>query len=209
MVPYEKAEEWWQDFVKEKAGGVEPPFTELIRKTHTRRDGTFVDCRAEAIVNEVERVKSNRGRIYGLKSNQFEGFDPSELVAVSLARNVSTEMRMETFETTVSTILESQKVILTTLGINHETNQPFATPSPHVAASNSTPQTSPNLTAQSVNRELRGREEGDAREKEDDGEVGHVLAVEDDGYGFDEDDDNDKNEAKISYVYIRGIGSHE
>lgn len=38
-----------------EAGGEEPPpYTELVKKTHTRKDGTYVDLRAEAIVSQVE-----------------------------------------------------------------------------------------------------------------------------------------------------------
>ncbi|CAN8306723.1 unnamed protein product [Cochlearia groenlandica] len=63
-----------------------------------------------------------------------------------------------------------------------------------LVSSNSTPQTSPNLAAESVTREQVNREEEDAQKKEDDGEVGHVPAGEvdgeDDGYEVDEDDDN-------------------
>ncbi|CAN8307420.1 unnamed protein product [Cochlearia groenlandica] len=62
-------------------------------------------------------------------------------------------------------------------------NQPFLTPSPNAATSISTPQTSPNFAGQSVNDE-----EGDAREKEDDGEVGVVADGEGDG-----EDDGDEN----------------
>ncbi|CAN8242453.1 unnamed protein product [Cochlearia groenlandica] len=86
-------------------------------------------------------------------------------------------MRVRILETTISAILdsqkamlESQKVILATLAIDPDTNQPFATPSPNAATSNSTPQTIPNFDAQSVNRE-----------KEDDGEAGVVADGEDEG----------------------------
>ncbi|CAN8289792.1 unnamed protein product [Cochlearia groenlandica] len=78
----------------------------------------------------LERVKPNRGRIYDLGSKQFEVFEPSEPKAM----------------------LESQKVLLATLGIDPETNLPFSTRSPYETASNTTPQRSPGVTP-SVNRE--------------------------------------------------------
>ncbi|CAN8288814.1 unnamed protein product, partial [Cochlearia groenlandica] len=42
-----------------EGGTDEPPaLTQLVRKTHTRKDGTFIDSRAEAIVLEVEQATS-------------------------------------------------------------------------------------------------------------------------------------------------------
>ncbi|CAN8255284.1 unnamed protein product [Cochlearia groenlandica] len=180
-------------------GGVEPPFTELVRKTHTRKDGTFVDRRAEAIVADVEtaasqvtgeeeatpssqrinkayleRVKPNRGRIYGLGSKQFEVFEPSEPATASLSRAVDMDMRVGSLESNVQAILASQslmlasqKAILDHLGINPQPNNPYATPSPHAAASNTTPNTSPEF-APSVNREDQLGENDQDQGREDD-----------------------------------------
>ncbi|CAA7030322.1 unnamed protein product [Microthlaspi erraticum] len=36
------------------SGGVEPSFPDLVRRTHTRKDGTFADGRSKMIVEEVE-----------------------------------------------------------------------------------------------------------------------------------------------------------
>ncbi|CAN8289082.1 unnamed protein product [Cochlearia groenlandica] len=102
----------------QKAGGVEPAFIELVRKTHTRRDGTSVDRRVEAIVNEVEVVASSQ------VSEDNETSPSPELINKAYLK------------------------------------------------------TSPNLAAQSVNREQVNREKGDAEEKEDDGEGVHVPAGE-------------------------------
>lgn len=35
-------------------GGIEPTLIDLVRKTHTRKDGTFADGRAKKIVEDVE-----------------------------------------------------------------------------------------------------------------------------------------------------------
>ncbi|XP_010478935.1 PREDICTED: uncharacterized protein LOC104757848 [Camelina sativa] len=42
----------------ESASDEPPAYTDLVRKTHTRKDGTFIDHRAECLVNEVEEAVS-------------------------------------------------------------------------------------------------------------------------------------------------------
>ncbi|XP_024007305.1 uncharacterized protein LOC112083508 [Eutrema salsugineum] len=42
------------------AGGVRPSIPELVRKTHTRKDGTFVDKRAESLIKEAETLAAQR-----------------------------------------------------------------------------------------------------------------------------------------------------
>ena len=40
--------------------GVEPSLPELVRKTHTFKDGTFADGRSKKIVEEVESAATER-----------------------------------------------------------------------------------------------------------------------------------------------------
>lgn len=40
--------------MKEAGGDEPPPYTALVKRTHTNKDGIYVDLRAEAIVSEVE-----------------------------------------------------------------------------------------------------------------------------------------------------------
>ncbi|CAH2065378.1 unnamed protein product, partial [Thlaspi arvense] len=57
FVPQERKDKWWQTFVMVESGLDEPPpYTDLVRKTHTRSDGTFVDGRSESLVLEVEEA---------------------------------------------------------------------------------------------------------------------------------------------------------
>uniref|UniRef100_A0A0D3E6A0 Uncharacterized protein n=1 Tax=Brassica oleracea var. oleracea TaxID=109376 RepID=A0A0D3E6A0_BRAOL len=52
-VPDERRDSWWQTFVTVETG--EPPsYTDLVRRTHTKKDGTFVDYRAEELVTQAE-----------------------------------------------------------------------------------------------------------------------------------------------------------
>nr|VDD31861.1 unnamed protein product [Brassica oleracea] len=54
-VPDERRESWWQTFVMVASGTNErPSFTDLVRATHTRPDGTFVNYRAEELVTQAE-----------------------------------------------------------------------------------------------------------------------------------------------------------
>lgn len=45
-----------------KAGGVAPPVTEVVRMTHTRKDGTFIDKRAEGFVKAAEALALERSQ---------------------------------------------------------------------------------------------------------------------------------------------------
>ncbi|KAH0903679.1 hypothetical protein HID58_043182 [Brassica napus] len=52
-VPDERRDSWWQTFVTVETG--EPPsYTDLVRRTHTKKDGTFGDYRAEELVTQAE-----------------------------------------------------------------------------------------------------------------------------------------------------------
>ncbi|XP_024009780.1 uncharacterized protein LOC112085048 isoform X2 [Eutrema salsugineum] len=44
------------DMMIESGSAEPPPYTAFVRKTHTRKDGTFIDARAESIVLEVEEA---------------------------------------------------------------------------------------------------------------------------------------------------------
>ncbi|KAG2288621.1 hypothetical protein Bca52824_048225 [Brassica carinata] len=74
-----------------------PSYTDLARKTHTRKDGTFMDERTEKLVLEVEQAveemledgsPTRKGTIYGLGSVQFNNKHPSKSVPASLNRNI-------------------------------------------------------------------------------------------------------------------------
>uniref|UniRef100_A0A0D3CRN5 Uncharacterized protein n=1 Tax=Brassica oleracea var. oleracea TaxID=109376 RepID=A0A0D3CRN5_BRAOL len=54
-VPPEQQDKWWSDFVMMELGE-EPAITYLVRKAHTKSDGTFVDKRAHRIIEEVESI---------------------------------------------------------------------------------------------------------------------------------------------------------
>ncbi|KAH0865830.1 hypothetical protein HID58_083041 [Brassica napus] len=106
----------------------EPPsYTALARKTHTGKDGSFLDERTEELVLEVEeaveemlqdgsplgdimvlviRGKTKKGTIYGLGSVQYKNSSPSVPIPVSLQRNLDVDMRMSGFETTISEVKE-------------------------------------------------------------------------------------------------------
>ncbi|KAF3538610.1 hypothetical protein F2Q69_00022775 [Brassica cretica] len=49
----EKRDSWWQTFVTTETGEL-PSYTDLVRKTYTNKDGTFVDYRAEELVTKAE-----------------------------------------------------------------------------------------------------------------------------------------------------------
>ncbi|KAF3507162.1 hypothetical protein F2Q69_00004899 [Brassica cretica] len=54
-VPDKRRDSWWQTFVTVETG--EPPsYTDLVRRTHTKKDGTFGDFRAEELVTQAEMV---------------------------------------------------------------------------------------------------------------------------------------------------------
>ncbi|KAJ0253218.1 hypothetical protein HA466_0122810 [Hirschfeldia incana] len=140
-------------------GGLdEPPsFIDLVRKTHTRKDGSFIDERAEALVLEVEeavdsmlldedspnsgsptastattapsrrflldqeflkRAKTSKGRVYGIGSVQFRGYEPSQSVPASLKRSLDMDLRVSGIETNaehVQSTVELLKTDMTTL----------------------------------------------------------------------------------------------
>lgn len=58
-----------------------PPFTDLVRKTHTRKDGTFIDPRSESLVLEVEeaakQVMEEDDSLNGLSQTASSGVVPS------------------------------------------------------------------------------------------------------------------------------------
>ncbi|KAL0864155.1 hypothetical protein Bca101_043273 [Brassica carinata] len=60
MVSEEMKSTWWGDFVMIANDGVEPSLPELVRKTHTFKDGTFADGRSKKIVEEVESAATER-----------------------------------------------------------------------------------------------------------------------------------------------------
>ncbi|KAF3589885.1 hypothetical protein F2Q69_00027174 [Brassica cretica] len=62
MVPQEKKDAWWTSFVMVEAGGVAPALIELVCKTHTSRDGTCIDKRAEAYVKAAEALALERSQ---------------------------------------------------------------------------------------------------------------------------------------------------
>lgn len=45
-----------------KAGGVAPPVTEVVRMTHSRKDSTFIDKRAEGLVKAAEALALERSQ---------------------------------------------------------------------------------------------------------------------------------------------------
>ncbi|KAH0904488.1 hypothetical protein HID58_043991 [Brassica napus] len=51
-VPDERRDSWWQTFTVET--GEPPSYTDLVRRTHTKKDGTFGDYRAEELVTQAE-----------------------------------------------------------------------------------------------------------------------------------------------------------
>ncbi|KAF3568398.1 hypothetical protein DY000_02014216 [Brassica cretica] len=99
----------------------EPPsYPDLMRKTHTRKNGTFIDERAEALVLEVEQAveeilqdgsplrQTRKGTIYGLGSVQFKNICPSELVPATLKRSLDMEMRPQASNSSASTAQPTQ-----------------------------------------------------------------------------------------------------
>ncbi|KAG2288341.1 hypothetical protein Bca52824_047945 [Brassica carinata] len=83
----------------------EPPsYTALARKTHTGKDGSFLDERIEKLV--LERGKTKKGTVYGLGSVQYKNSSASVPIPVSLKRNLDVDMRMSGFETTISKVKE-------------------------------------------------------------------------------------------------------
>ncbi|XP_048637518.1 uncharacterized protein LOC106454035 [Brassica napus] len=110
-----------------------PSFTDLVRATHTRPDGTFVDYRAEELVTQAEmeatqlsntdgspgspkllknvvgylrNAKGKRGHVYGLGSAQYREQAPSSRVPNGLARNLELEMRVGGLETSLQSVRE-------------------------------------------------------------------------------------------------------
>ncbi|XP_048605371.1 uncharacterized protein LOC125582943 [Brassica napus] len=85
-----------------KAGGVAPPVTEVVRMTHTRKDGTFIDKRAEGFVKAAEVATNGKGRVYGLGSIQDIDDEPSETAPASLFTHVAVDGRLTTMEGVVT-----------------------------------------------------------------------------------------------------------
>ncbi|KAL0702470.1 hypothetical protein Bca4012_058592 [Brassica carinata] len=111
--------------------GLEEPlsYPDLVRKTHSNADGSFIDKRAEALVQETEqaveeimtqdgssdgsiiskrlllnqeyikRAQTSKGNIYGLGSVQYQTTTTSKSVPASLKRSLDMEIRMCGVET--------------------------------------------------------------------------------------------------------------
>uniref|UniRef100_A0A0D3ACU4 Uncharacterized protein n=1 Tax=Brassica oleracea var. oleracea TaxID=109376 RepID=A0A0D3ACU4_BRAOL len=79
--------------------GLEGPvsYPDLVRKTHCRKDGTFLDERAEALI--LERGQTRMGTIYGLGNLQYKNKRPSESVPAALNREINMETRVSGLET--------------------------------------------------------------------------------------------------------------
>ncbi|KAH0939276.1 hypothetical protein HID58_006737, partial [Brassica napus] len=111
------------------ATGEPPSYTALVRETHSRPDGTFVDYRAEELVTQAEmeatqlsntegspgspsassapsphNARSKRGYVYGLGSEQYREHAPSTRVPNGLARNLEVEMRVGGLETSLQRV---------------------------------------------------------------------------------------------------------
>ncbi|KAL0853875.1 hypothetical protein Bca101_059027 [Brassica carinata] len=76
--------------------GLEEPlsYPDLVRKTHSNADGSFIDKRAEAL-----RAQTSKGNIYGLGSVQYQTTTTSKSVPASLKRSLDMEIRMCGVET--------------------------------------------------------------------------------------------------------------
>ncbi|WZY77673.1 hypothetical protein YC2023_024057 [Brassica napus] len=116
------------------ATGEPPSYTALVRETHSRPDGTFEDYRAEEQVTQAEMeatqlsntegspgspsassapsrlmlnkayLKSKRGYVYGLGSEQYREHAPSTRIPNGLARNLELEMRVGGLETSLQRV---------------------------------------------------------------------------------------------------------
>uniref|UniRef100_M4EWG6 Uncharacterized protein n=1 Tax=Brassica campestris TaxID=3711 RepID=M4EWG6_BRACM len=117
-----------------QASGEPPSYTALVRETHSRPDGTFEDYRAEEQVTQAEMeatqlsntegspgspsassapsrlmlnkayLKSKRGYVYGLGSEQYREHAPSTRIPNGLARNLELEMRVGGLETSLQRV---------------------------------------------------------------------------------------------------------
>ncbi|KAG5384638.1 hypothetical protein IGI04_036108 [Brassica rapa subsp. trilocularis] len=83
--------------------GIEEPvsYPDLVRKTLTRKDGTFIDEQAAALVLEVEKARGQTRMvtIYGLSNLQYKNKHPSGSVPAALKQNIDMEMRVSGLET--------------------------------------------------------------------------------------------------------------
>ncbi|KAG5393585.1 hypothetical protein IGI04_023548 [Brassica rapa subsp. trilocularis] len=114
--------------------GERPSYKDLVRKTHTNKDGTFVDYRAEELVTKAEMeathlsntdgspqspsatsapsrvllnqafLKGNRGHVYGLSSAQYREHVPSARVQASLSRNLELKLHVSGIETNLQSV---------------------------------------------------------------------------------------------------------
>uniref|UniRef100_A0A0D3DNN8 Uncharacterized protein n=1 Tax=Brassica oleracea var. oleracea TaxID=109376 RepID=A0A0D3DNN8_BRAOL len=89
-VPDERRESWWQTFVMVASGTNErPSFTDLVRATHTRPDGTFVDYRAEELVTQAEMEATQLSNTEGSPGSPSASSTPSRLkYDLELLKNV-------------------------------------------------------------------------------------------------------------------------
>ncbi|KAH0875429.1 LOW QUALITY PROTEIN: hypothetical protein HID58_072791, partial [Brassica napus] len=99
-----------------QASGEPPSYTALVRETHSRPDGTFVDYRAEELVTQAEmeatQLSNTEGSpgspkgiyVYGLGSEQFREHAPSSRVPNGIARNLDLEMCVGGLETTLQSV---------------------------------------------------------------------------------------------------------
>ncbi|KAG7572679.1 putative transposase Ptta/En/Spm plant [Arabidopsis suecica] len=110
-----------------KSGKDEPiPFTDLLRATHMRKDGTYVEYRAKSIVEEVEQTVSqlpsdgspnatNQTAIpshtHLINQTFLEDVGPNETSHASLARNLDTELRLSSLETTLAAVKDDMAML--------------------------------------------------------------------------------------------------
>ncbi|CAN6843176.1 unnamed protein product, partial [Brassica oleracea] len=101
-----------------EAGGVAPALTALVLKTHSSKDGTCIDKRAEGYVKAAEALALERpqsatatGRVYGLGSLQCVDAEPKESPAASVRRNVGVDGRLTTVEGVVTGLKDDVSVL--------------------------------------------------------------------------------------------------
>ncbi|KAH0928845.1 hypothetical protein HID58_014572 [Brassica napus] len=102
-VPEERKDSWWQTFVQNfywepqfndlvyglwkketmtttQASGEPPSYTALVRETHSRPDGTFVDYRAEELVTQAEMEATQLSNTEGSPGSPSASSAPSRLM---------------------------------------------------------------------------------------------------------------------------------
>ncbi|KAL0678556.1 hypothetical protein Bca4012_006537 [Brassica carinata] len=99
-----------------------PSYTDLVRRTHAKKDGTFGDYPTSApsriLLNQayLKNAKGKRRHVYGLGSAEYREHPPSARVPASLARNLELELRVSGLEKSLQSVTADVSAVKADVG---------------------------------------------------------------------------------------------